>query len=339
MCVTIAGNTPMTFVDGIESITVVNGGSDYYIDTPSVYFEPPVGVIPTVEATGVVVTNGGNILSISITENGEGYQPVHATLSVSSLGGNGAELMPLVNAAGQIVNIDIINGGTGYTTNDTITATRAILPNIAYEDATFAITTVSVTGEIVAIAILNPGSGYQDSVAEAKIVSSLNPLLPYPLGSGFMSTVLTDVDGAITQVVISNTGAGYAEYKPYLVISDPGSEATTVVNISGDSVSSISVTEPGVGYTTGATGTVFNPSTADLPNPPATPAVVTINVLENTFGTDPNLYWQVWSGVTTNKQIDLQMNQVISYFSGLGYTIKRQTNPETGITMQWLICW
>jgi hypothetical protein len=339
MCTTVGGNTPMTFISGVESITVVNGGSGYFEDTPSVYFVPPVGVTPSIVATGTVTTNGGNILQITMTNQGAGYQPVPATLSVSSVLGAGAILEPLVNGAGEIVGVNIINGGLNYTTGDSITATRAVLPNVAYVDAEFAITSVSLTGQILSVIILVPGSGYQNSVAEAKIVSTLNPLMDYPLGTGFMGTVLTDNTGAITQVVIDNTGAGYATYSPYLVISDPGTGAETSVTLSGTSVASIAVTEPGTEYTNLATGTVFNPPTAALPNPPASPAVVAINVASNTFGTDPNLYWQVWAGVATNKQIQLQLNQVLSYFAGNKYTIKIQTNPDTGSTIQWKICW
>lgn len=315
------------------------GGSGYFADTPAVAFVPPVGVTPVSIATGTVTTNGGNIISINVTNGGIGYQPVPATMSVSSVLGVGASLQPLVNGSGNIAAVNIASAGTGYTINDTVTATRAVLPNVAYVNAVFQITSVGITGEILEVAVLNPGSGYQDSVAEAMIVSSLNPALPYPLGTGFLGTVLTDIAGTITQVVVSNTGAGYAEYLPYLVISDPGTGATTQVTLSGTSVGSIAVLTPGTGYTQNATGTVFNPPTAPLPNPPITPALVTINVSENTWGTTPPLYWQVWAGTTTNKPIQLQLNQVISYFKGLGYSIVIQSNPATGNTIQWKICW
>jgi len=316
------------------------GGSGYYEDSPSVIFIPPVGVIPSSIATATLTTNGGSILSVNMTANGLGYQPVPATLAVTStILGAGAILEPLVNAAGQIVNVNIVNGGLNYTVNDTITATRAILPNIAYVNAVFKITAVSITGAIVSIAILNPGSGYEDSVTEIQIVSTLNPLVPYPAGGSFIGTVFTDIAGAITGVSISNTGSGYVNILPYLVITDPGTGAVTQVTLSGTSVASITVLSPGSNYTQAATGVVFNPPTAALPNPPANPAVVDIVVAENTWGTNPNLYWQVWTGATTNKPIQLQMNAVLSYFKGLNYTIIIQTNPATGSTIQWKICW
>jgi hypothetical protein len=339
MCTTVGGDTPMTFISGVDTVTVVNGGAGYFIDTPSISFIPPLGVTPGSIASATLTTNGGNILAVNMVSGGLGYQPVPATMSVSSVLGLGAILEPLVNAAGQIVNVNIVNGGTGYVLGDTVTATRAILPNIAYVDAIFKITVVGVLGEIVAVAILEPGTGYEASVATVEIVSTLNPLLPYPLGGGFIGTVTTDLVGTITGVVISNVGAGYADFLPYLVITDPGTGAETVVTLLANSVASIAVTESGTNYTPTATGTVFNPPTAALPNPPATPAIVTINTSVNTFGTNPNLYWQVWTGAATNKPIQQQLNSVLSYFKGLGYTIIIQTNPDTGSTIQWYICW
>ena len=337
MCTTVGGSTPMTFVNGVSSVHVDVVGSGYYLDYPGVVFIPPVGSVPSITATATVTTNGGNILSINVINGGLGYQPVPATLAVSSVGGSLAVLEPLVNASGQIMGINIVNGGSGYTTADSIIATRAVLPNPGYVNAIFAITSVSITGQIIGIAILNPGSGYQNSITTLQIVSSLNPLLPYPIGGSFIGTVLTDSFGVInSNVLINNTGAGYADILPYLVITDPGTGATTSLTLSGTSIASIAVTSPGTQYTQSATGAVLNPPTYIAP---VVPAVVTVNVANNTFGTNPALYWQVWAGTTTDKAISTQLNAVLSYFAGLGYTIIIQTNPATGSTIQWRVCW
>ena len=343
MYTVVGGNTPMTFITGVDSVSVVNGGAGYFQDSPAVKFIPPIGSTPSILATGTVTTNGGNILEITITNGGLGYQPVNSTMSVSSLAGIDAVLQPLVSGTGQILNINIVNGGSGYTVNDTVTATRAVAPNIAYVDAVFRITAVSVTGEIIEVVILNPGSGYEPSTASVQIMSSLDNNALYPLGTGFMSTVITDINGVILDVQVDNTGAGYAVYSPYLVITDPGTGATTSVVLgtgpAATSVASIAVTNPGDNYTTSATGRVYNPPTAALPNPPSSPAVVTINTAVNTFGTNPTLYWQVWAGTTTNKAIQLQLNQVQSYFTALGYTVQIRSNPTTNNTIQWNIGW
>lgn len=349
---TVTGPNQLTFTTaflGSESISIysyasgvsIGGGSGYYEDTPSVFFQPPVGVTPSVVATGTVTTNGGNILAINVTNGGSGYQPVPATLSVSSLNGAGAELQPLVNAAGKIVSVNIVDPGVSYTVDDVITATRAVAPNPVYVNAQFKITAVDPAfGEITEVVILNPGSGYQDSVTVPVIRSTLNSALPYPLGTGFMGSTFTDANGVITNVIVDNPGAGYAVYSPYLVITDPGTGAVTKVVLSGTSVAEIIVLESGTGYTEDAVGVVFNPPTAPLPNPPANPAVVDIVVAEDKWcAPDPNLYYQVWAGTKTSKAILLQMNAVLSYFRSLGYTIVIQTNPDTGSTIQWKVCW
>lgn len=336
MCTVVGGHTPMTFISGVQSATVVSGGAGYLTDTPALAFIPPLGVTPTAVATGTVTTNGSSIVSINITDGGAGYQPVLATLSVNSLAGSGALIEPLVNAAGQIAGVNIVAAGLNYTVLDTITATRAVEPNAAYINATFRITAVGAAGEILSVAVLNAGNGYQPSVTTAVIVSTLNPAVAYPLGGGFYGTAVTDTFGVISQVITVNAGAGYATYSPYLVITDPGTGATTSVTVSADAVSSVAVITPGSNYTQSASAAVINPSTAPAPT---TDAVVTLSVSENTFGTNPALYWQVWSGAVTNKAIQLQLNQVLSHFKGLGYTVVIQTNPATGNTLQWKICW
>jgi len=338
MCTIVGGTTPMTFVTGVSSVTVTNPGNGYIIDSPFVRFIPPVGSVGA-GATATLTTNGGNILQVNMVTPGSGYQPRPATLAVSSIAGVNAVLEPLINAAGQIVSVNIVNPGTNYTTLDSVIATRAVVPNPAYVNATFQITSVSLTGEILAVVVTNIGSGYQDSVTTVQIVSTLSPSAPYPLGTGFMANAVTDNFGFITSVVVLNPGYGYADMNPYLIISDPGNGATTQVNLVNDTVGSITVLTGGANYTQTAIGTVMNPATAPAPNPPISPAIVAINVRINTYGTNPELYYQVWAGLVTDKPTSTQLNAVLSYFTGLGYTISIQSNPLTGNTIQWKICW
>lgn len=338
LCTTVGGTTPMTFVSGITSIAVTDGGTGYYNDTPKAVFVRPLGSSGTT-ATGTLNTNGGAILSINMIGGGTGYLPVRATIAITTSTGSAGVLRPLVNASGQIVAIDIANAGTAYIVGDTLAATRAVASNALYVDAVLSIASVSISGQIQAVTITNPGSGYQDSVATVSIVSTLNPSLPYPLGAGFASTVVTDGGGVITGVIVTNTGAGYATYPPYLIITDPGVGATTSVTLTGTAVSAVAVLTRGANYTQAATGTILNPATAAAPNPPTDAAIVTFTVPTNTYGTTPALYWQVWQGTATDKQIQTQMNAVLAYFRALGYTIVIQSNPLSLNNIQWRICW
>jgi hypothetical protein len=50
-------------------------------------------------------------------------------------------------------------------------------------------------------------------------------------------------------------------------------------------------------------------------------------------------YYDTWAGSRDDRQKVLQMNKVVQYFSDLGYTVDRQTNPNTQTTFQWVIAW
>jgi uncharacterized protein YcbX len=52
---------------------------------------------------------------------------------------------------------------------------------------------------------------------------------------------------------------------------------------------------------------------------------------------DAQAYFNVWQGTVTDTAKTDQMNQVVSYFENLGYTIVRQTNTSTNTTFKWVI--
>lgn len=51
------------------------------------------------------------------------------------------------------------------------------------------------------------------------------------------------------------------------------------------------------------------------------------------------LYNQVWQGARTDRAKDLQMAEIVKYFTDLGYSINRKTNRSTGDTFKWIIYW
>lgn len=336
MCTVVGGETPMTFVTGVRSIDVLDPGAGYLQDHPTLELIPPVGATVT-PASATVTTNGGTVVGITITNAGMGYGPVGATLDVGSANGVGAILRPFVNASGEIIGVNIEDGGLGYAINDGVYASRAVEPNAAYIDARLRVSSVSSAGRILAVDIIEPGTGYQPSITTARLVSSLTNGLPYPYGMGFEAAVYTDAQGGISQITVVNGGTGYVDLAPRLVVSDIGTGLTTRVNMQNDGIATIDVLTRGTNYTASATAMVLNPVTTTVL--PARDAVVRLNVAVNTFGTDPQRYYNVWSGAASDKQIQLQMSTVTSYFTRLGYTITVQSNPSTGKTIQWKICW
>ena len=59
--------------------------------------------------------------------------------------------------------------------------------------------------------------------------------------------------------------------------------------------------------------------------------------------TDPQivarLYLQVWQGSRTDRAKDLQMSEIVKYFTDLGYSIARKVNRSTGDTFKWIVYW
>ena len=48
-------------------------------------------------------------------------------------------------------------------------------------------------------------------------------------------------------------------------------------------------------------------------------------------------YFNVWQGSTTDPCVTDEMNEIISYFTNLGYNIQRQTNSLTNKTFKWVV--
>lgn len=64
----------------------------------------------------------------------------------------------------------------------------------------------------------------------------------------------------------------------------------------------------------------------------------------NTTGTPApiaaaRVYFNVWKGSVDDRAKFLQMGQVLSYFTDLGYSIERRVNSATGDTFKWLVSW
>lgn len=51
------------------------------------------------------------------------------------------------------------------------------------------------------------------------------------------------------------------------------------------------------------------------------------------------VYFNVWQGSVDDRAKFIQMGKVITYFTDLGYSIERRTNPNTGDTFIWVVSW
>lgn len=67
-----------------------------------------------------------------------------------------------------------------------------------------------------------------------------------------------------------------------------------------------------------------------------------IGLIEGTYlVADPSsvLYYNTWIGTITDRSLQSQMDQVVRYFTNLGFKIERISNQQTGITFRWHAYW
>lgn len=226
-----------------------------------------------------------------------------------------------------ISSIAIANAGTGY---DPVVATITF----DHADGSGALGTVHVAadGTILSVDVDTAGSGY----------NTTNPLtltFVHPVGTGATATAEVDQGtGEILSVTVTDAGINYGPLLPTVEFNDPlltgtGAAATLSVNELG-ALETVTLTNPGMFYSAGTTASVVAASTS-----PGASGALTVTVNENTYGTDPSVYYKYLENLVLDKTAKVHINEVVSYFSNLGYYIVPQVNPTTNQTIQWYISW
>lgn len=307
--------TPILTLDEVTSFTIVDAGQGYHVGDDIVITDGS-GVNATAEVSTVGAL--GEITGYTITNNGSGYVAPAAT--VTRIVATAASLTLNVNATtGAISSVTIGSGGTAYHVGDVV--------SIAHPSGVSAILqvgTIGPNGNITNVAIVAGGSGYQTVVAEVEVT--------HPAGVAFTSTVAVNNSGVITGVTVTNGGIGYGPLIPTITVADTtGSGATfsLTVNNAGE-IDTVTVTNKGSNYTAPVL-TVVPALTS-----PGDGAILTPTLEQYD---DAQLYHSVFAGLTTDREIDDQIQFVLDYFTSLGYNIKAKTNPVTEDTLQWHIIW
>lgn len=183
---------------GIRFITVTNRGGGY-TSTPIVGISsaPPGGKTGVATATmigGIVACNDNvnplakSVQSVQLTNSGFGYTVAPGVRFIGG-GGSGAAATATIGS-GVVGIITVTNGGSGYSSQPTISFTNEIfLPGVSTVSAA-ATAVVSAAGTITSIRITNAGLGY--SVAPTVVIS--NPSLA-STGSFIFNEVVT---GSVT---------------------------------------------------------------------------------------------------------------------------------------------
>lgn len=211
---------------GLTQITITEQGSGY--------IQPPVvtlsGGSPTTQGTAVAyLAPYGSILSISNSTNGVGYtdQP---TVQIVPLG-SGATAGTI---SYQAVGISINNSGTNYHLGDVISVSGG-----TGTSASATITAVNSSGSITSISLNNPGN----YTVLPTLTGAPTSVLP---GGGTGATV--NLTMGIKSIALTSGGTGFVA-PPRVSINDPsGQNAVATANLTGGTISSITMNDPGYGY-------------------------------------------------------------------------------------------
>ena len=339
----------------VDSIAVANSGSGYAT--------PPTVTLTSTSGYGAIVIStlsGDEVAELKVVANGTAYRDI-PTVSISS--GAGATAVARLYPT-SISTFSILDPGQGYTT-----ASVTIVGDGIGAEASVEI----VGGQIGNIIISNNGSGYTyrptvtiigdgiGAVAEAVLTAtSLSYINLTNSGSGYTSVPAVNISGAATaRAVLSGTGIDRID-----VITDGENYTSTpIVNVipsvnqttpviapattvsRGFSVESITLVTTGSNYRSVPDVIISAPQSL---NGNVATATATIGIGQGTLSLHlypaSRDYFAAWKGTTisnsvlTRPYVD-RMDTIVQYFTDLGYTINRQTNPATGNTLQWSVKW
>lgn len=344
---------------GIESVAVGTSGSGYVIP-PVVTVDSPGGFGMTSQLRAVLTT--GNVTSFVVEKSGYGYSVIPSitisngagataqaflvettvdSITMSNLGssytsanvfisGGGATIDATASAnifAGQIISIDIVTPGSGYTGTPNVTITGDGIGASA--------NAVLVATPVSHIAVANGGSGY--NVPPSVTVDGLATAAALLTGTGVQNIVVDEIgDNYVADPIIYLIPG---TYQPVVPVSP------VLVPTRAFGVSSIALTSNGEGYQSTPTVTLSAPFFAIGITATAT---ATIGAGNGTFTLTPypnsRDYFAAWKGqALSNSQLSRpyteRMDTVIAYFTNLGYTINRLTNPATNNTLMWALQW
>jgi hypothetical protein len=227
---------------GITSLEIISHG----VYRPAVSISsPPSG--GTLGLAMVSMSSTGTVESIKILNPGLGYIP---QITFSGGEGNGAEAIAIINSAGAVTSVVILDGGRNYTSAPVVSFTDVSAPRVrAVGYATISqgrvtgitittagdfrptVTVSAATGggtsSINWVCTLDPSSGMITSITGGTAGDYL-PTVSISGGGGSGATVAITMDeqGGIASASLTAAGSGFAS-EPYLIITQKNSNTAT----------------------------------------------------------------------------------------------------------------
>lgn len=171
---------------------------------------------------------------IEILATGTNYATA-PTVTAFGGSGSGATFTATVNAGG-VVQIQIVNPGTGYEVGD--------IPQLAFSgggsDSSAILMAALNDGSVTAVNITAPGSGYTSATVAFSGGGGTGAAGTVQIGSGVTAVTVTAPGTGYTGATVTFSGGG-------------GTGAAAIASVVGGQVVSITVTSPGSGYTSNPT--------------------------------------------------------------------------------------
>lgn len=196
--------------------------------------------IPVQRALNDSFYSNGSVDNVLVQEPGSGYADALRTFitATGATTGAGAVLeVGAISQAGAILTIDVVDGGSGYTTGASISIAGDGINASA----------VPVFGKIDEITVSAGGTGYAET--DQVVIGAPND----PNGRQATAELQVDGSGAVTGVVVTDAGTGYTTEPSVSIESDTGVDAELLGAVIADTITAVKVTDGGFGYVEAST--------------------------------------------------------------------------------------
>lgn len=255
--------------EGLYSVVVSNAWG-------SATSHPPARVTVAIPhaATATAIVVNGFVVGYTDLWGGWGYTNTPAVRFIDGAG-SGAEAEALVTD-GVVTEVKPLNPGSGFANPPLIVIAPPFImePKMTITAHSLLSFTNLVMGTPYRLqsfrggAWINEGGAFfpTNSTFTHYVPGTASPtdyrlaVIPVPR-QAFATAVVTN--GFVVGAIVTSGGSGYTS-TPAVTIHGAGTNATAITILSGDSVSDVKITNPGIGYTTGATIVIAPPPAAAL---------------------------------------------------------------------------
>ena len=199
------------------------------------------GHLPVQRALTDTFYNKGAVEQVVVADPGSGYTDAQLTtinLSGTTTGTGATAHITSVGSLGEILSIDVDDGGSGYTKG-------ALVQITSVAGASAQINIVASGGVITGFDIVNGGLGY-----------TLSDTVDVVVGGASLLPVVSKTTGSILKVIIENAGAGYVSAPSVSILQYPetghgvyGNDIAVITPIEyNGSIVNVVIEDPGADY-------------------------------------------------------------------------------------------